>query len=313
MCVCVCVCVSVSAGASRQQILLLSPAFLRLFIFTAFLFACLTTFLCESVQIILCLCTIGPGRQLEGCVSLMLLRICCSCRVCENGWKVCAYFLCAYMWQQMTDGPAGRSRGRWMRWQTETDSPLSLRHNPSFSLPLFSFSACRDDAVPLVLWLRGGEGRGEDGEKVKRKKIAFIHNQCLLQAFSSSSPPILSHFCCHSPSISITSFLLHPPLCTPPLLIRISCLHRSFWSYSAPAPFIFPCQPLFFSTILIISKEFLPPRYAFSYLISVCTHTCLSAFFFFFCGCTSCILSGKFFIFNCQQECFHMYPYVMLF
>lgn len=73
--------------------------------------------------------------------------VCCTCFwVSENGWKV---FVCVR--QQMTDGPAGRSRGRWMRWQTETDSPLSLHHNPSFSLPLFSFSACRDDAVPLVL------------------------------------------------------------------------------------------------------------------------------------------------------------------
>lgn len=129
--------------------------------------------------------------------------------------------------------------------------------------------------MPLVLWLRGGEGRGEDGEKVKRKKLHSPTINVYFSPLSSSSPPILSHFCCHSPSISITSFLASPPspsLHPPSLLIRISCLHRFFWSYSAPTPFIFRCQPLFFFTILIISKEFLPPRYAFSYLISVCTH-----------------------------------------
>lgn len=102
-----------------------------------------------------------------------------------------------------------------------------------------------------------------------------MHSSAINVNFSPlSSPPILSHFCCHSPSISITSFLASPPspsLHPPSLLIRISCLHRFFWSYSAPTPFIFRCQPLFFFTVLI-SKEFLPPRYAFSYLISVCTH-----------------------------------------
>lgn len=142
--------------------------------------------------------------------------------------------------------------------------------------------------MPLVLWLRG-EGRGEDGEKVKREKK--LHSSTINVYFgplsSSSSPPILSYFCCHSCSISITSFLASPPSPFPspllPLLIRISCLHHSFWSYSAPppTPFIFRCQPLFFffSTILTRSKEFLPPRYAFSYLISVRTHLPARIFF----------------------------------
>lgn len=53
------------AGGCRQHILILQQAFLRLSIFIAFLFVCLTTLLCESVQIILCLCTIGPGSQLK--------------------------------------------------------------------------------------------------------------------------------------------------------------------------------------------------------------------------------------------------------
>lgn len=170
----------------------------------------------------------------------------------------------------MTDGPAGRSRGRWMRWQTETDSPLSLHHNPSFSLPLFSFSACRDDAVPLVLWLRGGEGRGEDGEKVKRKKL---HSSTINVYFgplsSSSSPPILSHFCCRSSSISITSFLASPP--PPPLCWSGPVVSIVPFGVIQLPPLFFAVSHCFFSTILT-SKEFLPPRYAFSYLISVCTH-----------------------------------------
>lgn len=209
----------------------------------------------------------------------------------------------------MTDGPAGRSRGRWMRWQTETDNPLSLRHNPSFSLPLFSFSACRDDAVPLVLWLRG-EGRGEDGEKVKRKKIAFINNQCLLQ------PPFLlllsshpSHFCCHSPSVSITSFLaspsLHPPFADqnqlfPSFLLELFSSLRSFY---------FSLSVIVFFTILIISKEFLPPRCPFLYLISLRIHLPESIFFVVVVGA-----QAAFFQVNFSSSCVNrsaMFAYVM--
>lgn len=104
--------------------------------------------------------------------------------------------------------------------------------------------------------------------------------------------------------------LLHPCLCIPPFAdqnqLSPSFLLELFSSHS----FYFSLSAIVFFTILIISKEFLPPRYAFSYLISVCTHLPERILF---CGCTSCILSGKFFIFNCQQERFHMYAYVMLF
>lgn len=66
--------------------------------------------------------------------------------------------------------------------------------------------------------------------------------------------------------------LLHPFLCIPPFAdqnqLSPSFLLELFSSYS----FYFSPSAIVFFTILIISKEFLPPRYAFSYLISVCTH-----------------------------------------
>lgn len=135
--------------------------------------------------------------------------------------------------------------------------------------------------MPLVLWLRGGEGRGEDGEKVKRKKLHSSTINVYFSPLSSSSPPILSHFCCHSPSISITSFLASPPspsLHPPSLLIRISCLHRFFWSYSAPTPFIFRCQPLFFFHHSYIKR--IPPTPIRIFIPNFWVYTLASTHFF---------------------------------
>lgn len=103
--------------------------------------------------------------------------------------------------------------------------------------------------------------------------------------------------------------LLHPRPFPPPPFADQNQLSPSFLLelFSPPPPFIFRCQPLFFfSTILIRSKEFLPPRYAFSYLISVCTDLPVRIFF------VGCIHSGKFFIVTCQQERFHTYADAML-
>lgn len=189
------------------------------------------------------------------------------------GGKCLRVCVCVCVWQRMTDGPAGRSRGRWMRWQTETDSPLSLRHNPSFSLPLFSFSACRDDAVPLVLLLRGGEGRGEDGEKEKRKKLHSsginVYFGPPLRPLSFALFPLFLRFHPLFSCLSSFSFPFPPhPLSPPPFADQESVVSIApFGVIQLAVGYCF-----FFATILIISKEFLPPWYTLSYLISVRTH-----------------------------------------
>lgn len=174
------------------------------------------------------------------------------CVECVKVWGKCLfllYFFVAHVpvWQRMTDGPAGRSRGRWMRWQTETDSPLSLRHNPSFSLPLFSFSACRDDAVPLVLSLGGGEARGKDGGKKKRKNCIHLASMFTSNPRLLLSPPLLL------PSASSFIHILRPS----------SCLSFADQSYSAPLLLLFLSPSLLFGCcfffnpvpILTISKD----------------------------------------------------------
>lgn len=140
--------------------------------------------------------------------------------------------------------------------------------------------------MPLVLSLRGGEGRGEDGEKEKRKKIAFIRHQCLLQ------PPLHPPLFHSVPSFSLLRF--HP---------IFSCL--SSFSFPVPpspssfcrsesvvfnAPFgviqlsllfhFFLCQPLFFLPPFLSYQKNSSHRETHFHTSFLCVHICPGAFFF---------------------------------
>lgn len=217
---------------------------------------------------------------LSGLGVVTLWRLLSLPRVCENGWKVCVYFsvcICDSRWRMGRQDGAGDDE-----WG---DRQRRIALYPSVTIPLsLSLSSLSLPVGMMQCLLFSGSEEEKDGGKMgrrwKEKKIAFIHNQCLLRPpflLLSSHPfllllPLLLHF--HHLFSCLSSIPGPSPLL--PLLIRISCLHHSFRSYSAAPPLLLffavsHCFLFFFSTILIRSKEFLPPRYAFSYLISVCT------------------------------------------
>lgn len=102
--------------------------------------------------------------------------------------------------------------------------------------------------MQCLLFSRSEEER--EGAKMGRRrkgKIAFIRHPCLLQTPASSSPP--------SPPTSSFIHIRPPPLVFP---------HDHFGSYSA---LLFRSLPLFFATILIISKG------AHSCRLQTCFHT----------------------------------------
>lgn len=234
--------------------------------------------------------------------SLWCVRVCVFAVVgveCVKMGEKCVslfFCVCVSVWQRMTDGPAGRSRGRWMRWQTETDSPLSLRHNPSFSLPLFSFSACRDDAVPLVLSQRRRGKGGRWGDVEKRKKlhssgISVYSNPpssfSSLHSFPSFSP---------SSSVSIPSFLASPPPPSP----SSSCQSESVVSI-APFGLIQLCGHHSYHIKRI------PPTPIRTFIPNLRTSTSARVHLF-----VVRIPPGKFFIIKCWHLRFHMCSYLML-
>lgn len=281
-----CVCACVFAAWARISVRELVPAvnkfrfcskrfsgFLSLLLLLDFLFVCLTILLCESVQIIVCLCTIGPGSRLA-CVSLMLLRICCSCRVCENGWKVCAYFCvrtCDSRWRMGRQDGAGDDE-----WG---DRQRRIALYPSVTIPLsLSLSSLSLPVGMMQCLLFCGSEEEKDGGKMGRrwKEKNCIHPQSMFTSVPFL-PPLLPSF----PIFAATLLpfpsplflpLLHPRLCIPPLCWSESVVSIvSFGVIQLQLLLFFAVSHCFFFTILI-SKEFLPPRYAFSYLISGCTH-----------------------------------------
>lgn len=271
-------------GGPGRKFAWLSPSFLRV---------------ChrgEQVQSVwnkyFCVCgTIGPGSRWKFWASVMLARLLSLPRVCENGWKVCVYFsvcICDSRWRMGRQDGAGDDE-----WG---DRQRRIALYPSVTIPLsLSLSSLSLPVGMMQCLLFSGSEEEKDGGKMgrrwKEKKIAFIHNQCLLRPpfllLLSSHPfllllPLLLHF--HHLFSCLSSIPVPSPLL--PLLIRISCLHHSFWSYSAPpTPFIFRCRPLFcffFPPFLSDQKNSSHPDTHF-HTQFLCVHTCLCASFFVGC------------------------------
>lgn len=248
-------------------------------------------------------------ESVEVCVSLMLLRICCSCWVCENGWKVCAYFCvrtCDSRWRMGRQDGAGDDE-----WG---DRQRRIALYPSVTIPLsLSLSSLSLPVGMMQCLLFCGSEEEKDGGKMGRrwKEKNCIHPQSMF-----TSAPFLHPLLPSFPTFAATLLpfssplflpLLHPRLCIPPLCWSESVVSIvSFGVIQLLLLLFFAVSHCFFHHSYHIKR--IPPTPIRIFIPNFCVYTL--AWTHFFCGC---ILSGKFFIFNCQQERFHMYAYVMFF
>lgn len=207
----------------------------------------------------------------------MLLCDCCSCWVCENKWKVCVYFCvctCDSRWRMGRQDGAGDDewgdRQRRIALYPSVTIPLSLSLS-SLSLPV---------GMMQCLLFCGSEEENDGGKMGRRwKEKNCIHPQSMFTSAPFPPPPLLPSFPTFAatlPPFPSPLFLplLHPRPASTPLCWSESVVSIVPFGVIQLPPLLFfaAVSHCFFSTILIISKEFLPPRYAFSYLISVCTH-----------------------------------------
>lgn len=145
--------------------------------------------------------------------------------------------------------------------------------------------------MPLVLWLRGGEGRGEDGEKVKRKKNC-IHPQSMFTSAPFPPPPLLPSFPTFAATLApfpspLFLPLLHPRPFPPPPFADQNQLSPSFLLelFSPPHSFYFSLSAIvffFFPPFLSDQKNSSHPDTHF-HTQFLCVHTCLCASFFVGC------------------------------
>lgn len=260
--VCVCVCVQRERACRwapvppGNKFCFYSERFSGFLSLQLFCFSCLTTFLWESVQIILCLCAIGPGRPLKfvclWCFCAFVVVVECV----KMGGKVRAYFCVRTRdsrWRMGRQDGAGDDE-----WG---DRQRRIALYPSVTIPLsLSLSSLSLPVGMMQCLLFCGSEEEKDGGKMGRRwkeKKNCIHPQSMFTStlfllLSSHPLPLLLPLSFHFHHLfSPPSPSLHPPLCWSESVVSIV----SFGVIQLLLLLFFPVSHCFFSPFLSYQKN----------------------------------------------------------
>lgn len=156
---CVSICVSVVADGAKEG--------------TKCVFVCVKRSVVSMCHHFECVKQGGEWVSLVcSCLTASLWCVCVCvclrswCRVCENGWKVCVSIFFVYVWVCDSGWRMGRQDGAGDDEWGDRQRRIALY--PSVTIPLSLSLSSLSPPVGmmqcLLFSLRGGEGRGEDGE-----------------------------------------------------------------------------------------------------------------------------------------------------